>query len=536
MKFDPTRYIYPSRRTIVYASRGMVATTQPIAAQAGIEAMRRGGNAVDAAVAAAAALTVTEPVSNGIGGDAFAIVWSGGRLYGLNSSGWAPALTDAEKLRAKYGGSMPQYGWDTVTVPGAPAAWAALSARFGRLSLSEALEPAVRCAREGFPVSTNAAILWKRRMGAMKKELRGEEFSDIFDTFTYSGKYPEAGDIWRCENQARTLEKIAESRAEAFYRGEIAEIIDAFSRRTGGTLRAEDLASYEPEWTEPISVNYNGYDIWEIPPNGQGITALMALNILKHFRLGERESVRSYHLQIEALKSAFAEALAEVADTRYMRKSISELLSDELAARQAARIDEKRAGLFTPEAERSGGTVYLAAADGDGNMVSMIQSNYIGFGSGVCVPGTGISLHGRGGNFSLEEGHPNCAAPRKKPYHTIIPGFITKNGAPVGPFGVMGAFMQPQGHVQVITNMTDFALNPQEALDAPRFQWLSGRKTALEQSVPGHIVRGLAEMGHDIRLDADSISYGRGQIIVRTESGSLAGATEPRADGCVAVF
>ncbi|MBQ9881562.1 MAG: gamma-glutamyltransferase, partial [Synergistes sp.] len=268
MRFDPTHYMYPSRRTIVYASRGMVATTQPAAAQAGVEAMRRGGNAIDAAVAAAAALTVTEPVSNGIGGDAFAIVWSGGRLYGLNASGWAPALTDAEKLRAKYGRKMPQYGWDTVTVPGAPSAWAALSSRFGRLPFSEVLEPAVRCAREGFPVSVNAAILWKRRMDAMKKELRGEEFSDIFDTFTCGGKYPGAGDIWRSELQARTLEKIAASGAEAFYRGELAEIIDTFSRRTGGTMRAADLAAYEPEWTEPISVNYNGYDIWEIPPNG----------------------------------------------------------------------------------------------------------------------------------------------------------------------------------------------------------------------------------------------------------------------------
>lgn len=536
MKFDPMRYKYPSRRTIVYASRGMVATTQPVAAQAGIEAMRRGGNAIDAAVSAAAALTVTEPVSNGIGGDAFAIVWSGGRLCGLNASGWSPALTDAERLRAKYGPHMPQYGWDTVTVPGAPAAWAALSARFGRLPLPEAIAPAVRCAEEGFPVSPTTAMLWKRRMSAMRKALRGEEFSHIFDTFTNAGAAPAAGDIWRCRDQARTLEKIAESGAEAFYRGELAEKIDIFSRSTGGTLRAEDLAEYAPEWTEPVSVRYNGCDIWELPPNGQGITALMALNILKRFRLGERESVRSFHLQIEALKLAFAEALAEVADVRFMRRKISDLLSEEFAARQAAEIDESRAGLFTSEGERAGGTVYLAAADEEGNMVSMIQSNYIGFGSGLCVPGTGITLHGRGGNFSLAEGHPNFAAPRKKPYHTIIPGFITKNGCTVGPFGVMGAFMQPQGHVQLITNMTDFALNPQEALDAPRFQWLSGRKVALEQSVPGHVAQGLAELGHDIRIDADSASYGRGQVIIRTESGALAGATEPRADGYVAVF
>lgn len=536
MKFDPLRYKYPSRRTLVYASRGMVATTQPLAAQAGVEAMRRGGNAVDAAVATAAALSVTEPVSNGIGGDAFAIVWSSGRLHGLNSSGWAPALTDAEKIRARYGGSMPLYGWETVTVPGAPAAWAALSAKFGRLPLTETIGPAIECAENGFPVSPTAALLWKRRIALMKKELRGEEFSHLFESFTNDGEAPKAGEIWRCRDQARTLEKIAATDAEAFYRGELAERIDKFSRESGGALRADDLAAYAPEWIEPISVNYNGCDVWEMPPNGQGITALMALNVLKRLRLGERDCTRSYHLQIEALKLAFAESLAEVADCRFMRKKLSEMLSEEFAARQAARIDEKSAGLFTSEGGASGGTVYLATADGEGNMVSMIQSNYIGFGSGLCVPGTGIALHGRGNNFSLDADHPNCIAPHKKPYHTIIPGFITKGGRAVGPFGVMGAFMQPQGHVQLIANMTDFALNPQEALDAPRFQWLSGKKVALEQGVPNHILNELADMGHEVRVDADGTSYGRGQAIIRSESGALAGATEPRADGYVAVF
>lgn len=248
MKFDPLRYKYPSRRTLVYASRGMVATTQPLAAQAGVEAMRRGGNAVDAAVAAAAALSVTEPVSNGIGGDAFAIVWSGGRLHGLNSSGWAPALTDAEKIRARYGGSMPLYGWETVTVPGAPAAWAALSAKFGRLPLTETIGPAIECAENGFPVSPTAALLWKRRIALMKKELRGEEFSHLFEAFTNDGEAPKAGEIWRCRDQARTLEKIAATDAEAFYRGELAERIDKFSRESGGALRADDLAAYAPEW------------------------------------------------------------------------------------------------------------------------------------------------------------------------------------------------------------------------------------------------------------------------------------------------
>ncbi len=536
MKYDPLSYRYPSRRTLVYGARGMVCASQPLAAQAGLDIIKKGGNAVDAAVATAACLTVVEPTSNGIGGDSFALVWSGGKLHGLNASGPAPALADAEALRARGCREVPEYGWEAVTVPGAPSAWAELNRRFGRLPLEEVIEPAARYAEEGFPVSPTVGKLWKSAFATFAKKLEGERFAHIFDTFTAGGRAPAPGEIWRCPQQAATLRAIAKSGARAFYEGGIAEAIDAFSKSCGGWLRASDLESFAPEWVEPVSANYKGFDIWEIPPNGQGITALMALNILKGFDLAERESAESYHLQIEAMKLAFAESAAEVADPRYMRRSVQELLSDDFARRRAALIDKKRAGEPAPECRKSGGTVYLAAADGEGCMISMIQSNYHGFGSGLCVPGTGVTLHNRANNFSLEPGSPNCLAPGKKPYHTIIPGFITRGGEAVGPFGVMGAFMQPQGHVQTVVNMTDFGLNPQEALDAPRWQWFRGRVVGLESSVAPHIAEKLAAMGHEVRFDFDRSSYGRGQIIQRLPSGALVGATEPRADGCAAAW
>ena len=536
MNFNAERYSYPSRRTLVYGTRGMTATAQPLAAQAGLDMMKAGGNAVDAAVAMAACLTVVEPASNGIGGDAFALVWTNGRLHGLNSSGFAPALADAESLKARGLGAMPLYGWDAVTVPGAPAAWAALNARFGSLPLEKLLEPAISYAENGFPVSPTVSYLWKKAFAVFSKKLKGEEFAPLFESFTLGGRAPEPGEIWRSPAQAATLRKIAETGARAFYTGELASCIDNFSKRFGGWLRADDLAAFAPEWTEPICADYRGYKVWEIPPNGQGIVALMALNILKNFKMDSRESAGSYHLQIEAVKLAFAEALAEVGDPRRMKKSVEELLSVEAAKRRAALINAERAGFPTAERQSSGGTVYMAAADGCGNMVSMIQSNYQGFGSGLCVPGTGITLHNRGNNFSLDPDSPNFLTPGSKPYHTIIPGFITKDGEAVGPFGVMGAFMQPQGHLQMIANMVDFALNPQEALDAPRWQWLDGKRVGLEHGVPNHIALELAAMGHEIRIDHDSSSYGRGQIIVRDRFGSLAGATEKRADGCVSAF
>ena len=536
MNFRANSYKYPSRRTLVYGARGMTAATQPLAAQAGLDMLKAGGNATDAAVAMAACLAVVEPTSNGIGGDNFALVWQEGELFGMNSSGPAPALMDGEALLAEGRTAMPLYGWGAVTVPGAPAGWAALNERFGRLPLEQVLAPAVYYAEEGFPVSPTVSFLWKKAFAVFEKKLSGEEFAPLFESFTTGGRAPEPGELWRSPAQAETLRKIAATGAKSFYTGELAEAIDAFSRRFNGALRFGDLASFSTEWVKPISVNYRGYDIWEIPPNGQGITALIALNILKHFELHERDCARSFHLQIEAIKQAFAETLAEVGDPGCMRMSSEELLSEELAAARAAEIDEERAVLPTDRRQSSGGTVYFAAADSEGSMVSMIQSNYRGFGSGLCVPGTGITLHNRGNNFSLDRESPNFCRAGRRPYHTIIPGFITKDGEALGPFGVMGAFMQPQGHLQAIVNMTNFALNPQEALDAPRWQWTEGKKVLLEHGVPDYIARELAAMGHEISVEHDLSSFGRGQIILRDRFGSLVGATEQRADGAVAAW
>ncbi|MDR3231536.1 MAG: gamma-glutamyltransferase family protein [Synergistaceae bacterium] len=536
MKFNAQRYMYPSRRTVVFGNRGMVATGQPLAAQAGLDILKKGGNAVDAAIATAACLTVVEPTSNGIGADNFALVWVKDKLYGLNSSGYAPKAADAAALRAAGCKEMPKYGWHAVTVPGAPAGWVALSKRFGKLPLTEVMKPAIGYAEEGYPVSPTMAKLWGKAFANYTKECKGEEFKHWFDTFAPAGRAPQPGEMWSSGGHAKTLSLIAESGAEAFYRGALAEKIDAYAKKYGAWLSAADLAGFQSEWVEPITVNYRGYDVWEIPPNGHGITALMALNIIGGWDFsGAREFEETWHRQIEAMKLAFVDAMHHVADPRYMKYTSAELLSGAYAAGRRGLIGET-ALAPVPGTPPKGGTVYLATADGEGNMVSMIQSNYMGFGSGLVVPETGIALHNRGNNFSLDEASPNVLAPEKKPYHTIIPGFLSRDGKAVGPFGVMGGFMQPQGHVQVVTNMIDFGMNPQEAIDAPRWQWVGGKTIEVEQGVPGHIALGLTARGHDIKMLPDTGTFGRGEIIVRTEYGTLAGATEPRTDGTIAAW
>lgn len=535
MKFDPLYYPYESRRTPVYARHGMVATSQPLAAQAGLQILRKGGNAVDAAIATAACLTVVEPTSNGIGGDAFALVWIKGKLHGLNASGPAPAAISVEALQKAGVTEIPKFGWIPVTVPGAPAAWAELSARFGKLPLTEVLQPAIDYAENGYALSPTLGYYWGRAAGIFKKQLTGESFAEWFNTFTPDGKVPQIGDVWRSPNHAKTLQAIAETKAEAFYRGDLAEQIDQFSRKHGGYLRKEDLEAFKPEWVDPISVNYRGYDVWEIPPNGHGLVALLALNILKGFDFAERDTVDTFHKQIEAIKLAFADGKKYIAERRSMSVSVEDLLSDTYA-------DERRrligSAALQPEPGQPprGGTVYLATADGEGNMVSFIQSNYMGFGSGLVVPGTGISLHNRGHNFTLDPTHDNCLAPGKRPYHTIIPGFLTKGNRAVGPFGVMGGFMQPQGHVQVVMNTVDFHLNPQSALDAPRWQWMEGKTVEIERSASPHITEALSRMGHDVKWALGSGGFGRGQIIWTQDNGVLIGGTEPRTDGQVAAW
>lgn len=535
LNFDPHYNPYASRRMTAYAKNGMVATSQPLAAEAGLLVLRKGGNAIDAAIATAACLTVVEPTSNGIGGDAFALVWTKGQIYGLNASGAAPQLLTLEALEKAGHQQMPSHGWFPVTVPGAPAAWAELSSRFGKLPLTEVMAPAITYAEEGYPVSPTVGRNWKIAFDRYAHDLKDEQFKNWFKTFAPQGRAPKIGELWSSPYHARTLQSIAETKASSFYSGEIADKIGQFSKMHEGFLRKDDLAAYRPEWVTPISINYRGYDVWEIPPNGHGLVALMALNSLKGFDFNTKESADSYHRQIEALKLAFADGLKYIADPSQMSLSIQDLLSDEYAEERRRLIGE-RALQPEPGNPPKGGTVYLATADGDGNMVSYIQSNYMGFGSGLVVPETGISLHNRGNNFSLDPKHANCLQPGKRPYHTIIPGFLTKDSLPVGPFGVMGGFMQPQGHVQVIMNTVDYHLNPQASLDAPRWRWINGKTIEVEYSFPEAIVQELVRRGHDIRWSMDTSSFGRGQIIWRNTDGVLIGGTESRADGHIAMW
>lgn len=532
---DEQHYRYPSRRSVVYGSRGMVCTASQLAAQAGLDMLKKGGNAVDAALATAICLTVVEPVSNGIGSDAFAIVWMKDHMYGLNASGWAPAGISAEAVRARGHAAMPKRGWIPVTVSGAPGAWAALSRRFGRLPFGELFEPAIAYAREGYPVSSFVACEWRKEYNELANLRDDPALAGWFSTFLIDGRPPRAGEIMKLPDHVRALEALRDSGCEAFYRGEIAEAIDAFARGTGGYVRKEDYAAWAPEWVEPVSVNYRGYDVWELPPNGHGIVPLMALNILSGFDFAARDTAETLHRQMEAMKMAFADGDRYITDPRYMKAAVADLLSPRYGALRRGEITDRA---LPPRAgdPACGGTVYLCTADGEGNMVSYIQSNYCHFGSGVVIPGWGIALQNRGYNFSLDADHVNCLAPRKRTYHTIIPGFLTRGGRAVGPFGVMGGFMQPQGHLQVVTNAIDFHMNPQEALDAPRWQWTGGLHFDMEPGIPLQVVEQLQAMGHDIRVLEDMSQFGRGEIIWRNEEGVLVGATEPRADGAAAAW
>ncbi len=538
--FDPLYQRYPSQRYPIYARNGMVNCSNPLAASAGLEILRRGGNAMDAAVAAAGALTVVEPTANGIGSDAFALVWSekDRRLYGLNSSGPSPMELNIERIRTGNkddSGKMPHHGWTPVTVPGAPKAWAELTRRFGRLSLAQNLAPAVSYAREGYPCSPNIAHAWQSAFRRYRQILSGPAFEGWFRTFAPDGKAAEAGDIVFLPDHADTLESIGETDSESFYSGELARIIDAESRKAGGFLRYDDLASYQAQWVEPIHVCYRGYDVCEIPPNGQGIVALMALNILKEFEFPEKDHVETYHRQLEAIKMAFGDGFRYVTDPKNMTMDVQELLSPDHGAELAHRMTD-HAQVWSDVNPPKSGTVYLCCADREGNMVSYIQSNYMGFGSGIVVNGTGIALQNRGADFSLDPRDVNCLEPGKRTYHTIIPGFLMREGCPVGPFGVMGGYMQPQGHVQVVMNYADFGLDPQQALDAPRWQWKHDLCAVVESRFDSEMARALRRRGHDIQLDLNTSAFGRGQMIVRLENGVYAGGTESRTDSNIACY
>lgn len=536
--FDAQEYKYASRRRVVHAKRGMVCTSQPLASQAGLTILQQGGNAIDAAIATAICQTIVEPTNNGLGSDCFALVWTGGKLHGLNGSGYAPQRLTPEAVAASGATEkMPLRGWEAVTVPGAPSAWAELHKRFGRLPFAKLFEPAIYYAEQGYPVSPIVARFWQEGIDALTPYKNNPAIAPWFATFDVHGNgvAPQTGELVTLPDHAKTLRILADSYCESYYRGELAQKLVEFSDKTGGYLSLEDLADYRAEWVEPVHINYHGYDVWEMPPNGHGITALMALNILKGMEIGAKDTGDTFHKQIEAMKLAFADGMHYIADPRYMQTKVEELLSDAYAAQRRALIGET-ALEPTHGKPFCGGTVYLCTADGEGNMVSFIQSNYKDFGSGIVLPGYGINLNDRGAGFSLNPELDDYLAPRKKPYHTIIPGFLTHEGEAVGPFGVMGAYMQPQGHVQVIMNTVDWLLNPQSALDAPRWQWIAGKEIWLESSVAPEIVEDLRRRGHEVRVLEDDTTFGRGEIIWRDSNGVLAGATEPRADGVVAAW
>jgi gamma-glutamyltranspeptidase / glutathione hydrolase len=521
VRFD---YPYPSQRMPVLA-RNVVATSQPLAAQAGLEALGRGGNAVDAALAAAITLTVVEPTSNGIGSDAFAIVWDGSRLHGLNASGRSPAAMSPARFASRS--AMPVRGWDTVTVPGAVSAWVTLSERFGALPFEALFERAVGYAEDGFAVSPVTARAWAKAPTIFA------DFPAFRDAFLPGGRAPAAGECWRHRDQARTLRAIAETRGESFYRGALADAMIAEARSAGALLSHGDLATHRVDWQQPVGLDYRGVRLHEMPPNGQGLAALLALGILQHHDLRslDPDGADSLHLQIEAMKLALADSARYVADPDHLDMAVGDLLDPEYLASRAALVDGRRAGDPGHGVPAGAGTVYLAAADAAGMMVSFIQSNYKGFGSGIVVRGTGIALQNRGANFVLDEGHPNRVGGAKRPFTTIIPGFLTRGDEALAAFGVMGGFMQAQGHVQVVVRTVDHDADPQAASDAPRWRVMARRRIALERGHRPEVVAELAARGHQIvQPSGESGRYGGAQMIWRGASGYVAGS-DHRKDG-----
>jgi gamma-glutamyltranspeptidase / glutathione hydrolase len=543
MKTFNTANPYATPRLPLFA-RNAVATSHPLASQAGLQMMAKGGNAVDAAIATAAMLTITEPVSNGLGSDAFCILWDPKTkaLHGLNASGTAPAAWDAAYFKRKYGESAttpPKRGIDSVTVPGAVAGWMAMSERFGKLPFADLLQPAIDVAERGYLVPTVVQQKW----AAATPELSNHAVSQGSwnKAFLPWGRAPNVGELFQFKAAARGLRSIAASNGESFYKGDIAEALAAFSKSQGGAMTMADLASFKPEWVAPISQEYRGYHLHEIPPNGQGIAALMALGILENFDLASLplDGVATQHLQIEAMKLAFADIYKYVAEPSAMRVSSQQLLDSAYLKGRAKLIDPKRAQNFGAGNPVKGGTIYLTTADEDGMMVSFIQSNYMGFGSGCVEPHFGISLQNRGHGFNLNPESENCVAPNKRPFHTIIPAFLTKdvNGVtePIMSFGVMGANMQPQGHIQTLIRMLDYGQNPQAACDAPRWRFNAGLEINVESGMPAATVQALKDLGHQTAVINDSYQdFGAGQFIWRMGDPKIEGyqvASDPRRDG-----
>ena len=514
-------YAWP-RKPLLAAN--VVSPSQPLAAQAGLRMMLAGGNAVDAILATAITLTLVEPVSNGIGSDAYAIVWDGKKLHGLNASGRSPAGWTPEYFAGQK--SVPMRGWNSVSVPGCVSAWCELSARFGRLPFAKLFEPAIGYGRDGFLVSPTIAGQWAAQVAELKVQ------PGFAEAFLPDGQPPAPGQQFRFPDHAATLEKIAATKGDEFYKGELADRLEAHAEANGAVMKASDLAAHRADWVETLTMDYRGYTLHELPPNGQGIVALIALGILENLDVASYpvDSADSVHLQIEAVKLAFADAQAYVADIDYMPFPPARLLDKGYLKSRAKLIDAKKAQPFAAGTPPKGGTVYLTAADASGMMVSMIQSNYMGFGSGVVVPGTGISLQNRGATFVLKQGHPNCVGPNKRPYQTIIPGFVTKGGKPVMSFGVMGGTMQPQGHTQVMVRIADYGQNPQAASDGPRFRWVQGMDVSVEGGFPAATLEELKRRGHRIVTVDDYNQFGCAQMIWKLDGGYFA-ASDPRRDG-----
>lgn len=529
-------YPYPSKRQVQVAKHGAVASSSPLAAQTGLEILKKGGNAVDAAIAAAAMSTVTEPASNGIGGDAFAIVWMHDKLHGLNASGKAPNMLSIEALKAKGIKEIPRFGFTPVTVPGTPSAWAALSEKFGQLTLLECLEPAIKVANEGYALNVSMTEAINRSFEIYSNHLKGDHFNHWFDTFIPKRTPYQVGETLHLKNHAKTLELIGKTESKAFYHGELADKIDAFSKAHDGFIRKEDLMNHQVEWVDPINVNYRGYDIWELPPNGQGITALIALGILNELPKPNAYDASMIHTQIEAIKMAFKDVFTHVGEPHTMQIKPEDLLNKTYLKEKASCI-KKSASNYQSIPPYKGGTIYLSTADKDGNMVSYIQSNYMGFGSGLVVPDTGIALQNRGHQFSLDTSHPNALKPGKRPLHTIIPGFITKDFLPIGPFGIMGGFMQPQAHVQVLSQIIDLNQNIQSALDTPRWQWMKDNLIHVEPSFNKNLINALLKRGHEVKISSIIPSFGRGEMIIKNHAlNCYYVATEPRTDGTIALY
>jgi len=532
---------YTSTRLPVFA-RNVVSTSHPLAAQAGLRMLWQGGNAVDAAIAAAAAITLTEPVSNGLGSDAFCMVWDGKELHGLNASGRAPHTWTPEYFQRKYGADAktpPKRGFDSVTVPGAVASWVAMSERFGKLPFEDLLQPAIEIAERGYLLP----VVVQQKWAAATPELQG--LPGFAQNFLPWGRAPHVGELFKFPAAAKGLRAIAQSKGAAFYGGEIAQAIEKFAAANGGSITARDFADYKAEWVTPIAQNYRGYTLHEIPPNGQGIAALIALGILEHFDVASLavDGVDSQHLQIEAIKLAFADVYRYVAEPHQMEVTPAQMLDPAYLKSRAQLIHMKKAQDFGAGNPVKGGTIYLSTADENGMMVSFIQSNYMGFGSGCVEPNFGISLQNRGHGFSLDAqglNPANLVAPGKRPFHTIIPAFLSKDGQPVMSYGVMGANMQPQGHMQTLVRMLDYGQNPQTACDAPRWRYNAGLEINVESSLNQDTVAGLQARGHRVEVINDSYQdFGAGQFIWRAGDPKVEGyvvASDARRDGLAAGF